>query len=72
MANDQSVIEDQIQQSTSLNQNESRQKVYLQGTDNSNTYNLFENECDIYASKNSSESRINASNKVNSQRIKLI
>ncbi|CAF0712129.1 unnamed protein product [Brachionus calyciflorus] len=69
LTNDQSIIDDEIQQTSSLNQNETKQKIYLQGNDNSNTYNIFENECDIYASKNSSESRINASNKIKVNRL---
>lgn len=44
---------------------QTKQKVVLQGNDASNTYPIFSRECDIIESRNSSEPRINASNKVN-------
>lgn len=43
---------------------QTKQKIILQGNDGSNTYPIFSRECDIISSKNSSEQRINASNKV--------
>lgn len=53
-----------IQNVSSIEHQETKQKIHLQGNDNSNTYNVYSSDCEIYASKNSSEPRINASNKV--------
>lgn len=47
------------------------QKIVLQGNDASNTYPIFSRECDIISSKNSSEQRINASNKVSNSLIRF-
>jgi hypothetical protein len=44
-----------------------KQQILLQGNDNSNTYNILSKNVEIVPSKNSSELRINASNKVNFQ-----
>ncbi len=41
----------------------------MQGNDNSNTYNVFGKDVEIISSKNSSQSRINASNKIKVNRI---
>lgn len=57
-------LENGQQSSLEHHQLETKQKIALQGNDNSNTYNIYSRDCEITASKYSSEARINASNKV--------
>lgn len=63
--------DEQIMTESSLEQTNKNQyqQILLQGNDTSNTYQIFAKETDIIASKNSSQTRINASNKIKVNKI---